>query len=395
MLTLTLTVALAVFFTAIFLNYYVKDDHKEMFAKRSLVIAEMLSHSTLASVAFMDIKQAQEELSVLLKIPDIRYACLFNSQLNRVLAEINQRDVVDRRCGPFPNKDFRAANDQEISIYKVLERRGVEVGGLYLVLSNREQIKQRKNMMLIFIASSVIACLLALMLTSRMSASLYRPLQDLGRTSKMIAKQRDWSLRAEKQSEDELGELVDTFNQMVEIIERDQEELKRLAFYDSLTGVPNRRMLERKIIRAMARAKRLNKCYAIIFIDLDDFKWVNDKLGHDQGDVLLKTITERINEGMRIEDTLARFGGDEFVILAEMINDRAEVETICTRVIASLDEKILLKDVVYQARISVGAVFANPEDGDMYQLLKKADIALYEAKDRGKNQYQLYSEQVA
>ena len=390
MLTLSLTVGLAVAFTAAILNHYVKQKHDELFAQRSLVVADMLSHATLASVAFMDKKQAIEELNVLRSRSDIRYGCLYNNQLRKVLAEYYAEGEEGYTCGPFAGEDYYQSTPQDISIYKNLSRNGIEVGGLYLVINNHEQKEQRKTMVVILFSASLISCFLALLLTSKMSAALYRPIQNLDRTSQNIARLKDWSLRAEKQSEDELGALVDTFNEMVTIIEKDQHELERLAYYDALTKIPNRRLLEQKVISALARAKRLKKQVAIIFIDLDDFKWVNDSLGHDQGDVLLRTIAERISGCMRLEDTLARFGGDEFVILAEMIGSPDEVDTICERVLGSLKEAIFLEAMNYKAKVSLGAVCADPHDAEIYELMKKADIALYHAKRMGKNQYQIY-----
>ena len=384
---------LAVLFTAITLNYYVKVEHEKRFSLRSEVIATMLSHSAIASVAFMDRKRAQQELKVFRSLKDVRFACLYNSQLKEPLAVFNDHDVVKRKCNGFPAEDFTISNRHEISIHKVLTRNGVRVGSLYVVISSSELIDQRKNMVLVLIISSLISCALALSLTSKLSVSLYKPILVLDKTSKDIARKRDWSLRATKYSNDELGGLVDTFNSMIDIIERDQTELRRLAYYDPLTAIPNRRLLEHKIYTAIARSRRQKKNFAVIFIDLDDFKWVNDTLGHDQGDILLKSITERMSSCMRAEDTLARFGGDEFVILAELLNEQKEVEHICDRVLGALKEPIPLKEESYFAKVSLGVVYADSTSRDMFELLKKADIALYEAKKRGKNQYQIYSDE--
>lgn len=160
-------------------------------------------------------------------------------------------------------------------------------------------------------------------------------------------------------------------------------KLEHYAFYDSLTGLPNRRLFMDRMQHALALARRDQHSVALLFMDLNRFKQVNDKLGHEAGDLLLAEVASRLNSTLRSSDTLARVGGDEFTLLIENNPDPATLTTMVEKLIASLQPPIHLSGQSIDASISIGvAVF--PQDADsLAGLMRTADAAMYQAKQRG------------
>jgi diguanylate cyclase (GGDEF)-like protein len=171
-----------------------------------------------------------------------------------------------------------------------------------------------------------------------------------------------------------------------------EEELKHLAQHDVLTGLPNRRLFDELSHAALLRARRSKTSQALLFLDLDGFKQVNDTLGHNAGDSLLVDIAQRFKGCIRDSDLIARIGGDEFVIhLATDCNDHDAV-LIAKKVLNSMAVPFQLDDATATVGASIG-ISMYPADGDeVAELLQKADSAMYAAKLAGKNSYKLFSE---
>lgn len=170
------------------------------------------------------------------------------------------------------------------------------------------------------------------------------------------------------------------------------EKIHQLAYHDSLTNLPNRQQLKEKLNHILAHAERHHECFAIFFIDVDNFKHVNDTYGHDAGDDLLKQIASRLKSNVRATDIVARPGGDEFVIVLTSINDLRYIHSIADKIQHALNQPLIIQDKPYIATCSIG-IARYPVDGTtMTELVKRADIAMYGAKTAGKNQHQLYQE---
>lgn len=169
-----------------------------------------------------------------------------------------------------------------------------------------------------------------------------------------------------------------------------QAHLNYLANHDNLTGLPNRLLLEDRLQQALARINWRNSHVAVMFLDLDRFKNVNDTLGHGAGDHLLKVVASRLKHNVREGDTVARLGGDEFVIILNDIAMIEDIESIARKVISALRETIELEGNPYTATTSIGISYAPAHGTDSASLLKHADTAMYQAKRAGRNTYQIY-----
>ena len=173
-----------------------------------------------------------------------------------------------------------------------------------------------------------------------------------------------------------------------------QEQLERQANHDLLTGLPNRVLLGDRIAQGIARATRLGYYLALVFIDLDNFKFINDSLGHAAGDELLKEVAARLTGCLRSGDTVARLGGDEFVLLINDHYQSSSVISLLERVLKDIGRPILLSGREFQVGASLGVAMF-PSDGDDAQLLlKHADVAMYAAKDRGRNNFQFFTREL-
>jgi len=169
------------------------------------------------------------------------------------------------------------------------------------------------------------------------------------------------------------------------------DDLKYLAYYDQLTKIPNRTLFMDRSATAIRQSRRDNEHLAIVYIDLDEFKIINDRLGHEYGDIFLKELSLRFQKCIRESDTVSRVGGDEFTILMPKISHINDASSLAERILESNKKPVKLNTDDIYPKTSVGiSIF--PEDGDNIEiLLKCADIAMYRAKERGKNQYVFYN----
>jgi diguanylate cyclase (GGDEF)-like protein len=167
-----------------------------------------------------------------------------------------------------------------------------------------------------------------------------------------------------------------------------------LGLHDPLTGLPNRRLLGDRIDRAIARTRREGGTFAVLMIDLDRFKQINDEHGHEHGDRVLREVGARLAHTVRPDDTIARFGGDEFVAVCEAINSDADLELITERLLSAAAAPIRSHDVRVSVGASIGVARAGPDD-DPETLLHEADLAMYEAKRRGRNTWTRFDDELA
>jgi diguanylate cyclase (GGDEF)-like protein/PAS domain S-box-containing protein len=174
-----------------------------------------------------------------------------------------------------------------------------------------------------------------------------------------------------------------------------EEHIHHMARHDSLTGLPNRLLFSSLLHAALKTAERYKRTFAVMFIDLDRFKFINDTLGHEAGDALLKEITARFKQALRSSDVIARLGGDEFVVLVQEVPDREHAAIVARKLLSAAIKPIELMGQECRVTASVG-ISLFPGDGqDEQTLMKNADSAMYHAKEEGKNNFQFYSSEIS
>jgi len=232
-------------------------------------------------------------------------------------------------------------------------------------------------------------------------AEMWRVLEQIGHWSGEVwNRRRDGSLYAElltisgvRDATGQVRNYVSLFTDITQIKEQ-QQVLERIAQYDRLTNLPNRGLLADRLQQAMLQSQRRNQSLAVVFLDLDGFKTINDTYGHDAGDVLLVALARRMKSALREGDTLARLGGDEFVAVLVDLERVQDCEPVIDRLLVAAAEPVRItvgsSDVLLRVSASMG-ITLYPQDGsDADQLLRHADQAMYQAKQAGKNRYQLF-----
>ena len=258
--------------------------------------------------------------------------------------------------------------------------------------------------------------LFAIIITVILDRGILLRFQELSNDIRKIGEGKDLSVRLKRQNiDDELTDVSNEINGMLGALERSQlflsksesalkkaieklqdevlehektqEQIKYIAYHDTLTGLPNRNLLNELLVHSITLAERNNKCMAVLFLDIDGFKMINDIKGHGMGDQILQEVAERLLKTLRKSDVIARHGGDEFIVIIEELDNCSGVELIANKIINCFQEPFHLENQDYFLTTSVG-VAVYPADGQTPDMLiKNADIAMYKAKENGKNQY--------
>lgn len=193
----------------------------------------------------------------------------------------------------------------------------------------------------------------------------------------------------------EFRQLTDAFNEMREQVNTREAHLDHMAHHDALTQLPNRVLLRDRLSQSIARAKRDGKMVGLMFLDLDRFKQINDSLGHDVGDKLLKVVAERLTSCIRATDTVSRLGGDEFAVVVESVINAEQIAVMARKILTAFVPPFRVEQHELHSSASIGIALGPNDDNDVDALLKDADIAMYHAKDLGRGNYKFYSAEMA
>ncbi|MEM7278658.1 MAG: EAL domain-containing protein [Pseudomonadota bacterium] len=255
----------------------------------------------------------------------------------------------------------------------------------------------------LFVAFTLAAIVLSLLLLYLlMDRFVVRRILNLSNNAKEIG-EGNLDVKIKTRSADEIGGLSRAFSEMSAKLKKSDERIRRLAYHDGLTNLPNRRMFHQYLEQAIARCRRHDEILGLLFLDIDNFKNINDSLGHHVGDQLLREMAARLTTTIRRdeymsrfdwpdgENVLARLGGDEFVVLLSNLKDTFSPSKVASRILSALEAPFILNDHEFFVTTSIG-IALSPADGMIAdELLRNADLAMYHAKENGKNNFQYYS----
>jgi diguanylate cyclase (GGDEF)-like protein len=276
-----------------------------------------------------------------------------------------------------------------------------DIAGMRNQLEAISQDGMQRNLFTV-ITTTLVLVILGIIIAWLVSRRLIHPIQQLARHAVQIG-QGNYQPDISIDRVDEIGDLAVAFKEMAANLHRTTAEIRHSAYHDSLTGIPNRLMFKEYLEDALVQAKRHSESLAVLFLDMDNFKRINDTLGHHRGDALLQTFSERIiwctrhkaylesTGDYRQDPIIARLGGDEFMILLPSIRDPQYAATVARCILDGLSVPFSLgqEEVVVGASIGI-TIF--PTDGEDFDtLLRNADIAMYHAKEQGKNNYQYFT----
>ena len=193
---------------------------------------------------------------------------------------------------------------------------------------------------------------------------------------------------------DEKDELIEIAFALQDITLRKNQEsrLVAMAFHDPLTGLPNRRLFKEHLHQLLQQAKRTDRAFALLYVDIDDFKVINDTMGHDIGDAFLQEFVGRIQGCLREIDMFARMGGDEFTILLPAVDCQEACRKHCSAHHSCVEQAWDVQGQAFRATVSMGITMYQSDQTDATQMMKEVDIALYQVKGKGRNHYQFYNQ---
>lgn len=192
----------------------------------------------------------------------------------------------------------------------------------------------------------------------------------------------------------DLRRLLKRLSQENQRVKESQAEIQKLVHHDVLTGLPNRVLARDRFEQALAKTQRKDSFVCMMFVDLDDFKSVNDSLGHQTGDMLLKEVARRLTSLLRKTDTIARLSGDEFLLLMESIEDKEQITNIAHKIISTISQPYVINSRELICTCSIGVAIAPADGQDFDTLLKHTDMAMYSTKEHGRNHFRFFDEEM-
>jgi diguanylate cyclase len=393
-IALTTSAIASAFLMASFLGYDLLSAHRQM-QSHLATLAEVVGENSTAALVFDDKPAAREMLEALRTESPIVTACLYAPPGNLFAEYLRQPGV--RQCpksagGWSTSGTFAAA-------VRRLERKGDFAGTIYIE-SDLSDLRRKWIRLCCLNCGLLFAVLiLSALLGSVLQRRMLRPIDELARAMQAVTAHHDFSARVFPSGKDEIALLGRGFNSMLQELDKHAQDkavfearLEYQALNDELTGLPNRRLMADRLNQALAVATRNLNGAALIYIDLDGFKLVNDSLGHSVGDLLLTEVAKRLQSRVRESDTLARLGGDEFAIIMGGIVSKEHPGRLAQELLDVLAAPFSIVGQEIRIGASVG-VSLFPEHGtSSVLLLQNADSAMYSAKRGGKNQIAYFSD---
>ncbi|ARN75801.1 EAL domain-containing protein [Oceanicoccus sagamiensis] len=505
--------------------FYDRYSFEDILKNELVVLASVISNRSSAAIVFDDSELAGNNLKSLSFQKAIVAACIYKFDDNE------PESGITTRLASFPNNSVNcptytptdtflidSVDNQYIELIQPIMLDNSIIGYLYLQSNTKNLQDRQTNHVYVMLIVSLFAVLIAFWLANIFARWISGPLLSLGLTAQSIAEEDDYSRRADKHHNDEVGRVVDSFNLMLDVIEREdadlreseekfrlisasskvgifqldtqgnivyandelsqitglsnntiieqnwlsvihdddrsvienswqsmlsnnqainincrlqngsikwisghvglltsndaqvlgylgtinditeiknaQVQLEQMAFYDTLTGLANRRLFRNRLEHVISNLKREGNSLGLILLDLDNFKNINDSLGHDSGDALLTLIAERLQECVRASDTVARLGGDEFAIILPGISSSLAASHVAEKIIDTLKRPIALNETEIRITASAGISMAPEDSNSAEELIKNADLALYRAKDQGRDNYQFFTSEM-
>ncbi len=491
------------------------------------VLGSVIASRSSAAAVFEDEALAQNNLSSLQYRSSVTLGCIYRlsgaesgEPGSELIPLANYHSGNDDQCPQVnvPARQQIIIGQRYLDVLQPIVLDDSTVGVLYLRASLDETYSRLQHKLLIMVPVVIVAAAIAVLIGALLSRHISHPLKMLGKAASLVAEHDNYSIRADKYSNDEVGSVVDSFNHMLSVIEHENErlreseekfrlisesskvgifqldrhghliyaneemstisgvssddllangwlhvvhpddkrriseqfqllvqknaphinidcclmlpdgvlkwvtgniapmfdangqqigflgtlsniselkeaydQLEQMAFYDTLTGLANRRLFRNRLEHMLSNIPRSGNGVALILIDLDHFKHVNDSMGHDSGDSLLTVISERLKHCVRFTDTVARLGGDEFAVILPNVPDTLTVSAISEKIMLAISKPVLLSDQEITVSASMGISMA-PEDCNTAEvLIKNADLALYKAKDEGRNNFKFFT----
>lgn len=382
-----------------FILVYEFTNEKNIIENEIETLANVIADNVASAVLFNDTQHITKTLSSFRYKQKVEHAYAMDNRWNilgtytRGEADEHEEILQQLRSGKQQIWD-----GSELYIVVPVHVNDEQVGFLVVIASLNEFIIRIVTETVVIILIVLFSYIMTFRYRARLRDSILMPIAKLNESTNKIIKTETLTENVMIYNYDEIGELAKNFNLMLEKLGLSQKELtdqkdilEYQAYHDALTGLPNRLLFYDRLEQAINKAKRNNEEIAVFFIDLDHFKQINDSLGHEVGDEVLKLFAKCLRNNTREEDTLARMGGDEFMLMMENLQTPQTAVVVALKIIASMCEPIWVAEHELYLTSSTG-ISLYPQDGsDAQVLIRNADSAMYKAKDEGRNTYQFYT----
>lgn len=365
----------------------------QVYANHNLhLIARSITYTVEAAVVFDDRVAANEALALIASTEEVADAKVFNND-GEQLAHWQRND-----SGMLAHLETLVAStllDEPVNLPILHQQQ--KVGHIELVGQGRSLLLFLLGGLGGILLCMVLSAVIALYLSRRLLGDIVRPLRGLASVAHAARRERRFDRRVPEAPIAELNELGNDFNALLDELEvwhshlqSENQTLAHQASHDSLTGLPNRAFFEGRLSRCLRNAARQQDHLAVLFLDSDHFKQINDSLGHAVGDEVLISVAERIRAQLREHDLVARLGGDEFAVLLTPLHSREDAELIAEKIVASMKLPVQLDSGSSIATsLSVGIAYYPVDGTDPASLLDAADAAMYQAKRKRRGQWQV------
>ena len=362
------------------------------------VQADMIASQSSAALMFNDTAAASETLAALRASPTVEGAALFDIDGQRVARYTRNEPSPDETLDETTREDGHRFSTFHLDIFRSVIQGQQGVGMLYL----RADLTPLYFNLLVYglaiVTLGIAALAIGFIVTDRLQRSISTPIVELVAITRAIAEARDYSVRAPQHANDEIGELARSFNEMLiqiearnhELARETEKRLNRLAHFDTVTSLPNRYYFNERLADAVQRAHRFGDSLALLLIDIDNFKIVNDTLGHNVGDELLQRVAILLAQVVRSGDSICRIGGDEFAIILPTVADHEQAGRLAAKCIKAVSGPIDINQREIYVTVSIGISLCPQDTTSASDLIKHADTAMYHAKSRGKNTSQSF-----
>ncbi len=384
--------------------------NKERELEQMVSTSKILEGILTTSVTWQDSHAAQAQLNKLQNNPQVLYVGVYDQDKNFFANYVGN--------GHYKRPDvsqFKLGLTRKNDVYQRFSKitlNGEDIGYLLFVQDARSNNGEISRHAIITLIVFLISLLFAYILSLFSQRWLSKPIKDLVEMMQHITSSKDFDQRLQPRHNDEIGQLIKGFNTMLEVIKnrdlkltKHGEELEDLvnlrtrqlhqrSNYCALTKLPNRHFLIEQLEHQIQISSRDNSQVAVLFLDLDRFKVINDNLGPEVGDEVLRITADRLNSAVRSHDHVARWGGDEFVVVLSQITNQDDITAIANNIIANIETVIDINDKHFHISSSMGICSYPSQGKDAFTLLKNADTAMYRAKNRGPGTFTFYDEKI-
>jgi len=408
-----LIIGLITLLITINLGFYMFGSLLGDYEKKASMLSSLLTENLDSALLFEDVKATQEVLNSLRSVPDVLQATIYDKSghLFASYAIANNPVKLPVKFDPskFEQKPRLGQSLLGFHMPILSAAPGEQIGTITMHLDLSEAYGALYKQIGILLLGGLFILVTVSTLLSKLQEVITQPLLKLTDVMRKVSKEGDLSARADISSQDEIGEMASVFNDMVEKLSRREdslqvelnerrhieEKLSEIAHFDPITNLPNRHSFDNQIARVLLNFKYDHEKFALMYIDLDNFKYVNDTFGHHLGDLLLSRIAERMRKSLRQVDFVARLGGDEFAVIMSDFSEKSQITEVAEKILAAMKSPFSLegREVFIGASIGISICPANGTDSE--SLKRQADSAMYLAKNLGKNNYQFYQDELS